>query len=98
LFFYSKNGRKLTFAHINVTGCDILNNHILDVLMIQETKLCDALPIAQFSIDGYKIYRNDYTEHAERLMVYVVDDLSERWQDDLNGYVCVSGRISYIVT
>ena len=105
IVFYTKNGRKSKCAHINVTACDTnshllrnLNNHILHVLMIQETKLCDALPIAQFSIYGYTIYRNDYTKHAERLMIYVVDDLPERRQDYLNGYVCISGRISYIVT
>jgi exonuclease III len=54
---------------------EILNKHIVDVLMIQETKLNDTFPVAQFAVDGFKMYRNDYTEHAGGLMMYVRDDL-----------------------
>ena len=34
--------------------------------MIQETKLNETFPVAQFSVDGFKMYRNDYAERAER--------------------------------
>ena len=36
--------------------------------MIQETKFNDKFPVAQFSVDSFKLYRNDYTEHAGGLI------------------------------
>ena len=51
--------------------------------MIQETKLNDTFPVAQFSADGFNMYRNDYTEHSGRLMMYVKDDQPQRRRDDL---------------
>ena len=77
---------------------EILNNDIIDVLMIQETKLNDTFPVAQFAVDRFKMYINDYTEHSGRLMMHVKDDQPQRRRDDLEGYDCESGRRKYIVT
>ena len=40
----------------------------LVVLRTVSSKDIGAFPVVQFSVDGFKMYRNDYTEHAAELM------------------------------
>ena len=37
----------------------------------------------QLSVEGYTVYRNDYTEHAGVLMMFIRDDLPQRRPYDL---------------
>ena len=64
--------------------------------MIQETKLDESFPIAQFGVDGFTVYRNDNTEHASGLMMFVRSDIAQIRRYDLEITNCVSGRIESI--
>ena len=64
--------------------------------MIQETKLDESFPIAQFGVDGFTVYRNDNTEHAGGLMMFVRSDIAQIRRYDLEITNCVSGRIESI--
>ena len=72
---------------------------MLDVLMIQERKLDKSFPLAQFALNGFNLYRHDYTEHSGGIMVYVRNDLPQRERCDLvvNSQDIKSGRVGSVV-
>ena len=39
---------------------EVLSNHLLDCIMLQETKLYDSFPNSQFHLQGYDLYRADH--------------------------------------
>ena len=69
--FYSNNVSNLKFGHLNINSirhkfpplAEALNKHDLGIVMLQETKIDESFPMGQFSVEGYNVYRNDYTEH-----------------------------------
>ncbi len=81
--FYLQNVCNLKMAHLNVNSvrrkCDplieSLQNSVLDILMLQETKLDDSFPEGQFVTDGFRLYRKDVTSNAGGIMMYVRSDL-----------------------
>jgi len=56
---------------------------MLDVLMIQGSKLDESFPSAQFALKGFNLYRHDHTEHSGGIMVYARNDLPQRERCDL---------------
>jgi len=52
----------------------------------------------QFSVEGYTVYRNDYTEHTAVLMMFIRDALPQRRRYDLEEREWKSGRIETTVT
>ena len=51
----------------------VLQNQYFDILMLQETKLDDSFPNAQFNIDGYVMHRLDHKSNSGGIMhMYVV--------------------------
>ena len=51
----------------------------IDILIINETKLGDSFPEAQFFIEGFsKPYRLDRTENGGGIMIYVREDIPSR--------------------
>ena len=75
---------------------DVLGKNIIDILMIQETKIDESFTITQFGVDGFTVYRNDNTEHAGDLMMFVRSDIAQIRRYDLEITNCVSGRIESI--
>jgi exonuclease III len=75
------------------------NNNMLDVLMIQESKLDESFPVAQFALNGYNLYRYDHTEHSGGIMVYIRNDLPHRERSDLeiDSQEIQSGRVESVV-
>jgi hypothetical protein len=60
-----KHMKNLIFAHININSLrskytvllDVLHRELIDIFTIQETKLDNSFPDAQFQIPGYRMYR-----------------------------------------
>ena len=46
--------------------------------MIQETKLDDSFPNAQFNIHGYVIHRLDHKSNSGGIIAYVRSDIPQR--------------------
>lgn len=84
--FYVNNIRNLKFCHININSVrhkfgpiqDVLNNNMVDVMLIQETKLDDSFPLAQFNVDGYTLYREDHKSNSCGIMAHIRNDIPQR--------------------
>ena len=89
--FYLNNKNNFKMAHINVNSVrnkfepfrEVLLENIFDILSIQETKLDDSFPDAQFNVSMYKCYRNDYKCNECGLMIYVRNDVVQRRRHDI---------------
>ena len=53
----------------------MLHNQYFDILMLQETKLDDSFPDAQFNIDGYVMHRLDHKSNSGGIIAYVRSDI-----------------------
>ena len=67
------------------------------MLFIQECKLDDSFPDAQFDIPGYKLYRYDCTANMGGIMAYVRDDITQCRLSHMENIACVSGRIECLI-
>ena len=65
----------------------ILNKNSFDIFGISETKLDDSFPLNQFSIDNYKLYRQDRNSKGGGVMVYVKDTIPHRIIKEFSGVV-----------
>ena len=89
--FYLNNKNNFKMAHINVNSVrnkfepfrEVLLENIFDILSIQETKLDDSFPDAQFNVSMYKCCRNDYKCNEGGLMIYVRNDMIQRRRHDI---------------
>jgi hypothetical protein len=103
--FYANNVANLKFGHLNVNSIrhkfsplsEVMNKNVLDILMIQETKLDESFPTAQFLVDGFIVYRIDHTDNAGGLMMLVREDLPQCRRYDLEEHKCESGRMECLV-
>ena len=68
------NSFRHKFAHVQ----EILSKHRVDYLAISESKLDDSFPDAQFTVQGYNIYRQDNTSTSGGLIIYVRSDIPQR--------------------
>ena len=50
---------------------DILQNDVIDILSITETKLDPSFPNNQFKIEGFNIIRNDFTQNSGGIMYMI---------------------------
>ena len=99
--FYKEYRKSLKVGHININSVrhkhgplyEALTNNLLDLLFIQESKLDNSFPNAQFNIPGYKLYRNDRTSHMGGIMAYMRDDIIQRRCPELEQMECDSGRV-----
>ena len=67
------------------------------MLVIQECKLDDSFPDAQFDIPGYKLYCYDCTANMGGIMEYVRDDITQCRLSHMENIVCISGRIECLI-
>ena len=84
--FRKNHESNFIFAHVNINSFrhkfafvhDILQKQCLDYFAISETKLDDSFPNAQFAIEGYQIFRQDYSDSSRGILVYIRADLAHR--------------------
>ena len=85
VFEFSKSHNKeLKVGLININGiyskmheiAPILNHQLVDVLVVNETKLDDTVDSAEFENLYYHLYRRDRTRHGGGLFVYVKNCIS----------------------
>ena len=95
--FHKEYRKSLKMGHININSVrhkqNMDTNNLLDLLFIQESKLDNSFPNAQFNITGYKLYRNDRTSHMGGIMAYIGDDIIQRRCPELEQMACDSGRV-----
>ena len=102
--FYTKNIKNLKIGHVNINSIrhkflpleEVLKKNVLDILIIQETKLDNSFPVAQFLVDEFVMYRNDFRNDSGGLMMFVRGDLPQRRRNELEVNTCQSGRIESI--
>ena len=83
--YYKSNKDNFKFGLLNVNSIrykmyDIhqaLSKHLLDCMMLQETKLDDSFPNSQFHLQGYDLYRADHKHNSGGLMTYMRNDLPQ---------------------
>ena len=79
-------------AHININSVrnkfenitDLLEENLIDLLAITESKLDDSFTNSQFHRDGFKLYRNDRNKNGGGIMFYVRSDIPHRIRNELN--------------
>ena len=49
----------------------VLNEGLLDIFAISESKLDDSFPLCQFSVTDFSIHRNDRNRYGGGIMLYV---------------------------
>ena len=77
--FYAESRNHFKISHINVNSIrhkfepfrEVLNECLFDIVCIQETKIDDTFPEGQFTVQLYKVYRNDYRDNEGGLMMIV---------------------------
>ena len=62
---------------------DVLNNGLVDVMGLSETKIDSSLMTSQFNVCNFKIYRKDRDSRGGGLLFYVRSDLPQRIRSDL---------------
>lgn len=55
---------------------EMLNDNLVDMLIIGETKLDDTFRDSEFSVDNYHLWRADRTSHGGGILVYIRSDLA----------------------
>ena len=68
----------INFDRNKVLSLKELLSHNLDLLVINETKLDDSFPNAQFQINGYKCLRKDRNIFGGGLCLYINEDIPSK--------------------
>ena len=92
-------------AHININSVrhkheplyESLTKGLLDILFVQESKIDQTFPEAQFKVPGFKLYRNDCTSNMGGIIAHVRDDIVQRRMVDMENLHCNSGRIETVI-
>ena len=56
---------------------------MINIMSLQETKLDESFPQAQFSVPGYRLHRKDHQSNSGGLLMLVSEDLPQRRRQDL---------------
>ena len=81
--FRNKHTSNFVFLHNNLNSyrhkhaytTDILCNGLADLVIFSETKLDDTFLKNEFEIDGFSLYRQDYTERSGGLLCHMRSDI-----------------------
>ena len=103
--FYLKNKDNLKFVHLNINSVrykfvpleNVLRKSMINIMSLQETKLDESFPQAQFSVPGYRLHRKDHQSNSGGLLMLVSEDLPQRRRQDLEATQAVSGRVELLV-
>jgi hypothetical protein len=83
--------KNLIVAHLNINSlrykfyeiCTLLQDNIVDLFIVSETKIDNSFPDAQFSVPGYTVFRKDRDVHGGGIIVYVKNSISVRRRTEL---------------
>ncbi len=64
----------------------MFHENVLDVLIIQETKIDDSFPDNQFYVNMYKLYRQDFRNNEGGIMMYIRNDIPQFRRPDIEAY------------
>ena len=92
--FYVSNRKQFKIGHININSIrykfepirEILQENILDVLAIQETKIDTSFPESQFAITRCKLYRQDYKSNEGGLLMFIRNDIPQFRRHDIEKF------------
>ena len=72
---------------------DILSEDLCDMFFLSETKIDSSFPDSQFSVQNFRMHRQDRNEHGGGLVCYIKSSISHRRRDDfelnVNGIECI---------
>ena len=99
----SKYPRKLVLTHLNINSIrykfyefyEIISGNGTDIVGISETKIDASFTSAQFSIPGFKMYRQDGDSKGNGggLIVYIKDSIPHR---QLKGYTGITNCMEHM--
>ena len=78
---YNINSIRNKFVEISPLLADL----DIDILVIAETKIDQSFPSAQFSVQNYKLYRQDRDDRGGGIMVYINDSVPHRLVKEYTG-------------
>ena len=89
--FRRDHPKNFIFAHINVNHfrnkfievAPWLNEGIMDMLAVAETKLDDSFPSKQFKVENYTLYRSDRNCNGGGILCYIRSCIPHRERPDL---------------
>lgn len=98
----AKHSSNLISAHININSIRnklenitfLLDEGLVDILAVSESKLDDSFTNAQFHRDGYKLHRNDRDKYGGGIMMYIRSDIPHRIVKEL---ACNSPNVESLV-
>ena len=81
-------------GHLNINSLrnkfepvrEILQENVLDLMVIQETKLDNCFPPNQFSILNYKAYRRDFKHNQGGSLMFVRNDMPQFHRLDIDDF------------
>ena len=88
--FKVKHRKQLIFGHLNINSVknkfheiqDILNDNLIDIFGLCETKLDDTFSNSEFKVQDYSCHRNDRNIYGGGLMFYVRSSIPHRRRND----------------
>ena len=83
IMYYNVNSLKHKFVELR----KILDDALVDVLIIGESKLDETYVDAQFHVNDFKLYRHDRNSRGGGVMVYFNNVIPHRIRNDLNKYI-----------
>ena len=105
--FYLNNEKQLKIGHCNINSVrnkfipirEALQENVLDILSIQESKIDESFPNAQFEVENYILHRKDCKASEGGLMLYVRNDMPQFRRSDLESFSFndSKGRIELLV-
>ena len=93
--FYVQNMKHFKIGHLNINSFrnkfepirEILQENVLDLMVIQETKLDNCFPPNQFSILNYtKAYRRDFKHNKGGSLMFVRNDMPRFHRLDIDDF------------
>ena len=87
----NENKKRSVICHLNINSIrykfdelrEILDDKLVDMLIISETKIDSSFNDNLFQVEGYKTERRDRTAHGGGLMTFVRSDLPFKRRKDL---------------
>ncbi|CAG2185031.1 unnamed protein product [Mytilus edulis] len=79
-----KHPNNFHYAYLNINSFrnkfssikDLLNDNLVDMIIVAETKLDDTFKKGEFFIDNYDLWRADRTAKGGGILVYIRSDLA----------------------
>ena len=67
-----------SYRHKHISIKEMLSNGLIDFIAIAESKLDSSFPTAQFRIQNFEIYRQDFTSNSGGILIHLREDIPQR--------------------